>query len=158
MAFMKKRPRQTMDPVASVLADYLDEAGLREFSDYIRVMRAWKDIVGPVISARSMPASLVKGELVIIVRESVWANELSLLQSELRKKIHTLLGIIVHTVRTRIGEVPEPAREKSAHTPRTGPPPPWVDDIVRESGITDTTLREQFKRVVASYERERENT
>ncbi len=140
--------------MADVLRAYFDDAGLTEFSDYLRLMRAWKLIVGPVIGGRSMPASIAKGVLTILVRESVWANELSLLQGELKKRIRDALGMTVTEIRTRIGDIPEPPRENTAvHTPAAHPQeaPPWVDGIVNESGIADEELRRQFRRVIEAY-------
>lgn len=53
-----------------------------------RLWREWSDVVGPTLSAHSIPVQLCHGTLYIWVESSAWLQQLSFLSEPMRDKIN----------------------------------------------------------------------
>jgi Dna[CI] antecedent, DciA len=65
---------------------------------------AWKEAVGAKIASRAAPLSLQSGTLTVRVTTSAWAQELSLLESDLRARLSEH-GYLVERFRFQVGSV-----------------------------------------------------
>src|SRR3954471_9670654 len=76
----------------------------------------WRRIVGERIAARTEPGAKRGRELTVHVASASWAQELSLLVSEIVTRLKAA-GIYVDTVRFRVKEIAVAARAPAARKP-----------------------------------------
>lgn len=76
----KKRP----EPIAAAIAQFLDQAGIKERVEQASVVPEWPALVGSQIAAVTEPLSVTAdGVLFVAVRTHAWMSELSLMEPEL---------------------------------------------------------------------------
>lgn len=56
-----------------------------------KLWRKWDEVVGPTISAQSMPVGFVNGMLYVWVKNAVWMNEMIFLAGPLRDKVNAFV-------------------------------------------------------------------
>lgn len=56
-----------------------------------KLWRKWPEVVGPTISAQSMPVGYMNGILYVWVKNAVWMNEMLFLAGPVREKVNTFL-------------------------------------------------------------------
>lgn len=56
-----------------------------------KLWRKWSEVVGPTISAQSMPVGFVNGTLYVWVKNAVWMNEMLFLAGPIRDKVNTFV-------------------------------------------------------------------
>lgn len=56
-----------------------------------KLWRKWADVVGPTISAQSMPVGFVNGMLYVWVKNAVWMNEMLFLAGPIRDKVNAFV-------------------------------------------------------------------
>jgi hypothetical protein len=56
-----------------------------------KLWRKWADVVGPTISAQSMPVGFVNGMLYVWVKNAVWMNEMLFLAGPIREKVNAFV-------------------------------------------------------------------
>lgn len=56
-----------------------------------KLWRKWPEVVGPTISAQSMPVGFVNGMLYVWVKNAVWMNEMLFLAAPIRDKVNTFV-------------------------------------------------------------------
>jgi predicted nucleic acid-binding Zn ribbon protein len=56
------------------------------------VQAAWEEAVGARLAAAAQPVSERNGTLIIVCEDSVWAEELDLMQDQLRRALQQRLG------------------------------------------------------------------
>lgn len=88
-----------LESAADVLQSLLFEGKSPLAEQFIRwrLWRKWPDVVGPTISAQTIPVSMKDGVLYIWVKNSVWMQQLIFLAKPVREKINKHLG--THQVR-----------------------------------------------------------
>jgi hypothetical protein len=102
----------------------------------------WRGVVGSRIANRSRPEYLDRQTLTVTVASSVWAQELSLLQSTIIERLREQ-GHPVHHLQFRVGEVKPPATRKLPPQVSPEPLPPQLER--RLDAVDD----EQLKRAIA---------
>ena len=93
----------------------------------------WRRLVGDRVARRTEPGALVGGVLTIYVASAPWAQELSLLTSELLERLKPL-GLAISSVRFRVrqqiqGPTSQPKRRPLARAPLPGELQQRVDSI-----------------------------
>lgn len=112
----------------------------------------WKDVVGDRVAERSCPDRIdEQGVLLVTVKSSLWAQELSLLAPQILAGLRRRFRGPLRALRFRVGEVRLPPRApaRSAATPRALP----AELNARLEAVTDPELREAI-REAASFSRE----
>ena len=101
----------------------------------------WRRVVGERIAARTEPGAKRGRELLVYVASASWAQELSLLVSEIVVRLKAV-GIHVDTVRFSVREIKPPARNVPALKPtvRKAALPPALNQQL--AGIADAELRD----------------
>jgi predicted nucleic acid-binding Zn ribbon protein len=82
--------RRAPRPAASALRAALAEAAPR--TPLAAVQAAWAEVVGEQIAAVAVPVSERGGEVQVSCADSVWAQELDLMQGQLLERLQGRLG------------------------------------------------------------------
>lgn len=85
---MSRRPAPR--PAASALRSALEQAAPK--TPLATLQASWPAAVGERIAAVATPVSERDGEVTVSCTDSVWAQELDLLQGELLERLQELLG------------------------------------------------------------------
>ena len=105
--------------------------------------RDWEAAVGSRIAARAHPVRLDRGVLTVRAATATWAQELSLLSDAILFQLRGR-GVVVESLRFRVGPVDAPERPPSRSEVRTTPPevplPPAVGAVVAQ--VADPELRD----------------
>ncbi len=80
-------------------------------------LEIWRDCVGPAVARKSEPIAFERGELLVRVQSSAWAQELSLLSSTFLPRLATR-GIVAEKVRFRVGQPSYAIRPSIEMVPR----------------------------------------
>ena len=146
-----------MDRIAHDVRGALRRVGVPDAGSLAAVTRAWPAAVGQAISAAAATQLRVSrdGTLHVAVESASWANELALLEPEIRERLTVALGSSATcptTMRFAVGPIPAPGddpRLVPAAPPVPGPEESAVADAVA-SAIEDPELREIVRRAAAA--------
>ena len=110
-----------IEKVDRTVEKLLDALGLATVAVQARIAGSWKEIVGPLLAAKTCPARLKGGVLTVCAVSSAWAQELSLSRTEVLERIGAVMGPgKVREVRVSVGPVPE---DECGAAPRKETPP-----------------------------------
>ena len=110
----------------------------------------WRRVVGERIASRTEPGAKRGRELTVHVASASWAQELSLLVSEIVVRLKAA-GIGVDTVRFRVKEIAAPMRDPAALKPvyrKAALPAPLSKQL---DGIEDSELRDAIGEAAALW-------
>ena len=82
--------RRAPRPAANALRAALDRAAPK--TPLAGLQLAWSEVVGERIAAVASPVSEKAGEVLVACADSVWAQELDLMQAELLERLRPRLG------------------------------------------------------------------
>ncbi len=77
----------------------LKKEGIKESFDFLALIRAWKDIAGK-LSEHTIPLKNQNGILIILSNHSAFANALSYMELELKKKIFEKFPTLEKSIRS----------------------------------------------------------
>jgi predicted nucleic acid-binding Zn ribbon protein len=93
--------RRAPEPFSAILRDAVAAAAPDTL--LARVQALWPEVAGPAIAAESAPSSEREGTLTVDCSGAVWAQELTLLEPELRARLNTRLeGFQVRSMRFNV--------------------------------------------------------
>jgi hypothetical protein len=78
--------------VGRLLEEFLERQQLDSGVLFYRIREIWRDVVGPVSAARSVPVSLRDHTLTVAVADSAWLQELSYLKGDFLQRIQRRVG------------------------------------------------------------------
>lgn len=127
----------------------------------------WAEVVGPQVAGVTQVAAVCDGVLVVRVKNSVWANELTLLKDDMLRRLNTTLGgrvlSDIHFQAGGLGRVPKksvpappeiPTAAELARIVLPGEVKTRVESALAD--ITDDALRERMRRTMTHAARTRE--
>jgi predicted nucleic acid-binding Zn ribbon protein len=82
--------RRAPERVAAVLRDAV--SGVAPDTLLARVQALWPEVAGAAIAAETAPASEREGSVTVECSGAVWAQELTLLEADLRGRLNARLG------------------------------------------------------------------
>ena len=82
--------RRSPEPVSGVLRDAIADAAPNTL--LARVQALWPEVAGASIAAESAPASEYSGSIKVECAAAVWAQELTLLEPDIRARLNSRLG------------------------------------------------------------------
>ena len=105
--------------------------------------RVWREAVGLRIAEKARPVLLERGVLTLRVATSVWANELSMLQTTILERL-VALRVAVVELRFRVGPMEPTARPPERRVSRAVPPPARLPPELTATlkGVADDELRD----------------
>ena len=147
---MRWHPQTIGEGIAEELARFGPAGAIAE------VVRAWPVAVGAPIAENAWPARIGRdGTLIVFTSSSVWAFELTQLESEIRARLGEHLGgATPGRLRFAPGRLPEQGRAEVVPSVENVPPP--VGEEARRAGaaiaaqIEDEELRKLVARAAAA--------
>lgn len=117
----------------------------------LRVQREWGRIVGEPIASHTWPDQIRFKKLYLIVRSSVWMQQLTFLKPALLAKLQQVDGSITD-LSLRVGEIPS-SRSAVDATSSTNPLPTTeaalIEATAHAAAVQDEDLRQRLTRVMA---------
>lgn len=112
MSTPRKIRRSEPEGVAELLPRVLGEMGLESTSIAVRLLRVWRDALGPEISPHCACDGLRRGVIHAHVRDSAWMQHIQMQKPRILEALAERLGQPLDDLRLRIGPVdpddPEP--------------------------------------------------
>ena len=145
-----------LDSCATILSGLAKRLGLESRLVELRLQRHWHEIVGEPIASHTRPAQVRFKKLYLMVKNSVWLQQLTFLKPTLLTKLNAEAGTeFVTEIVLRVGELPTP-NAAAVSAPAVDPQFP-LDNVTRAeaashfAAILDPDLRERFTEVIARY-------
>ncbi len=92
--------------IGQAMEEVLQSVDLEGIWKQMSIARLWKEVVGPIISRRTKPESLRKGQLQVRVSDPVWLHQLSMMKSRIISQLNERMGEeLVKEIHLRIGKV-----------------------------------------------------
>lgn len=141
-----------MEALKTVLNTILQKQNLDNRLKDFRVFDIWEEAVGTRIARHSQPRGLKDHILRVAVDNSIWVQQLTFLEEQLKEKLNRMMGsAVVEKIRFQIGEINAP----SLQTREEADEPLWqsleLDDAVKEdiekevAAVKDEELKNRLK-------------
>lgn len=146
----------TLDSFGSILSGLAKRLGLESRLVELRLQQRWREIVGEPMASHTWPAQIRFKKLYLIVRNSVWLNQLTFLKPALLMKLQVESGTgVVTDIAFRVGEIPgEPEASPSRPATDLGSTQSeksWSELESHTAMIQDPSIRERLKEVISRY-------
>jgi hypothetical protein len=144
-----------LDSFGAILSGLAKRLGLESRLVELRLQHQWRDLIGEPTASHTWPDHIRFKKLYLVVRNSVWLQQLTFLKPALLAKLHeeTGPGLITDIV-FRVGEIPASptaAALASAAVPSSLPENQMTEVLPHIAGIQDRALRERFTEVISRY-------
>ena len=145
----KKDPALKVD---SILAASFPNLGIAAKLKEYKLLKAWKECVGPNIAKRAAPTRLIGGTLYCAVSSSPWMTELNYQKREIIERLNRTLGeSVVKEIILKVGQVvqmgpPAPPPLPSIKRELTGDEMEKIEEATK--GIKDKKLQDILKRIM----------
>ena len=101
------RARGSLDSFGTILSGLAKRLGLESRLFELRLQHQWREIVGDPVAAHTWPDQIRFKKLHLIVRSSVWMQQLTFLKPALLAKLNEQAGTeLVTEIALRVGEIP----------------------------------------------------
>ena len=102
------RPPGSLDSFSAILAGLSKRLGLQSHLFELRLQQQWREIIGEPIGSHTWPAQVRFKKLYLVVRNSVWLQQLIFLKPTLLAKLNDRAGAEMLTdIAFRVGEIPD---------------------------------------------------
>ncbi len=143
----------SLDSCGAILSGLSKRLGLETKLLEFRLQRHWREIVGEPLASQTWPAHIRFKKLYLVVRNSVWLQQLTFLKPSLLDQVGRAVGMEpIKEIVLRVGEIPPPVPFESDPVV-SGRPPAW-DEVELDPlpiGIRDPELRRRFTEAIARY-------
>ena len=152
----KRRPASKPEMIGDILQKVLKKRNIPHKAVDRRLVDLWRRTVGPQIAARTLPDTVKRGVLYVLVSSPVWLHQLQFMKEEILRKMNELSGSEkIRGLFLSIGEIPPSPAEAAAHpTPAQATPSlaKCDRDVMRESldTIRDPELKGILERAMTS--------
>lgn len=136
-----------MERISRVFSELVRDLGLEKRMALESIRSRWETVIGESVAQHTLPFSLQKGQLLILVDSPEWLHELRYFQDNITRKL-TPYGI--QSIRLKLGTI------KAGRTPLPRSPRPqrvlspedksFIDAL--SSGIKNDDVREQIKKAI----------
>lgn len=146
----------TLDSFGSILSGLSKRLGLESRLVELRLQHRWRDIVGEPMASHTWPAQIRFKKLYLIVRNSVWLQQLTFLKPALLTKLQAASGVeSVTDIACRVGEIPGGTEASPVSlTPDLGltqSEKSWAELVSHTAMIEDPSIRERLREVISRY-------
>jgi len=144
-----------LDSCGTILSGLAKRLGLESRLVELRLQRQWPDLVGEPTGSHTWPDQIRFKKLYLVVRHSVWLQQLTFLKPALLAKIQSLTGPDVITdITFRVGEIPVHSAQADV-SPSDRLLPIREEHVTEASAhtgsIQDPDLRRRFTTVISTY-------
>ena len=102
------RSSGSLDSFSAILAGLSKRLGLQSHLFELRLQQQWREIIGEPVGSHTWPAQVRFKKLYLIVRNSVWLQQLVFLKPTLLAKLNDRAGAEMLTdIAFRVGEIPD---------------------------------------------------
>lgn len=148
--------RSALDSFGSILSGLSKRLGLESRLLELRLQHRWHDIVGEPMASHTWPAQIRFKKLYLVVRNSVWLQQLTFLKPALLAKLQAESGTgSVTDIAFRVGEIPcETETAPASLAPDLGSAQPekaWAELVSHTAMIQDPSIRERLREVISRY-------
>ncbi len=146
----------TFNSFGSILSGLSKRLGLESRLVELRLQHRWRDIVGEPMASHTRPTQIRFKKLYLVVRNSVWLQQLAFLKPALLAKLQAEAGAgFVTDIAFRVGEIPDDTNsspvspDADVRSPQTNES--WAEVVLHTTAIQDSALREHFRKVISAY-------
>jgi hypothetical protein len=101
----------SLDSFGAILSGLSKRLGLQSHLFELRLQQQWRDIIGEPVASHTWPVQVRFKKLYLIVRNSVWLQQLIFLKPTLLTKLNERAGSeMITDIAFRVGEIPEPTQ------------------------------------------------
>lgn len=146
----------TLDSFSTILSGLSKRLGLESRLVELRLQHQWRNLVGEPMASHTWPSQIRFKKLYLIVRNSVWLQQLTFLKPALLAKLQAEAGPeLVTDIVGRVGELPT-----DLETPPVDLHPDirsvqsegsWAEVVTHTTTIQDPALRDRFREVILRY-------
>jgi len=144
----------SLDSFSTILSGLAKRLGLQTHLFELRLQQQWREIIGEPIASHTWPSQVRFKKLHLIVRNSVWVQQLTFLKPTLLTKLNEQAGSeFITDIAFRVGEIPSPDSRTTDSTP--SPQRPAVNEAAlieaeaHAAAVQDPELRNRLTCVMA---------
>lgn len=102
------RPSGSLDSFSIILSGLAKRLGLQTHLFEVRLQQQWREIIGEPVGSHTWPVQVRFKKLYLIVRNSVWLQQLIFLKPTLLAKVNEQAGSeLITDIAFRVGEIPD---------------------------------------------------
>ena len=102
------RPSGSLDSFSIILSGLAKRLGLQTHLFEVRLQQQWREIIGEPVGSHTWPVQVRFKKLYLIVRNSVWLQQLMFLKPTLLAKVNEQAGSeLITDIAFRVGEIPD---------------------------------------------------
>jgi predicted nucleic acid-binding Zn ribbon protein len=102
------RPSGSLDSFSIILSGLAKRLGLQTHLFEVRLQQQWREIIGEPVGSHTWPVQVRFKKLYLIVRNSVWLQQLMFLKPTLLDKVNEQAGSeLITDIAFRVGEIPD---------------------------------------------------
>jgi hypothetical protein len=147
------RPAGSLDSFGVILSGLSKRLGLESHLFELRLQQHWCDIIGRPIGAHTWPAQVRFKKLYLIVRNSVWLQQLIFLKPTLLATLNERAGSeMITDIAFRVGEIPadaKPEAESPSLQKVTVSEAAMTEASAHAAAVQDPDLRHRLATVMA---------
>lgn len=148
------RAHGSLDSLSTILSGLAKRLGLQSHLFELRLQQQWREIVGEPIASHTWPAQIRFKKLYLVVRNSVWLQQLTFLKPTLLTKINERAGTEpIADITFRVGEIPGRDHQIAAPTQISRGPSvgeaALIEAAAHAAAVQDPELRNRLTHVMA---------
>ncbi len=148
------RTHGSLDPFGTILSGLAKRLGLQSHLFELRLQQQWTELVGEPIASHTWPQHIRFKKLYLLVRNSIWLQQLTYLKPTLIAKLNERAGAeLVTDIAFRVGEIPA-AGSPASFVDQTPDRPSLSlpeDAVQHLSAVHDPELRQRLTEVISTY-------
>jgi predicted nucleic acid-binding Zn ribbon protein len=146
------RPSGSLDSFSIILSGLAKRLGLQTHLFEVRLQQQWREIIGEPVGSHTWPVQVRFKKLYLIVRNSVWLQQLTFLKPTLLAKVNEQAGSeLITDIAFRVGEIPD-ARMAAPASQRQQQPvneAAVVEANAHAAAVQDPDLRNRLASLMA---------
>lgn len=144
-----------LDSFGTILSGLAKRLGLESRLVELRLQHQWRDLIGEPTASHTWPDQIRFKKLYLVVRNSVWLQQLTFLKPALLAKLHQETGPdLITEIVFRVGDIPAAPKDSGTSTPAPEFPvseTQRTEALSHTAAIQDSVLRERFTEVISRY-------
>ena len=141
------RPSGSLDSFSIILSGLAKRLGLQTHLFEVRLQQQWREIIGEPVGSHTWPVQVRFKKLYLIVRNSVWLQQLMFLKPTLLAKVNEQAGSeLITDIAFRVGEIPDARTAAPASQPQQQPvnEAAMVEANAHAAAVQDPDLRNRL--------------